>query len=242
MFQLLQDSLVLACYYGSPDLFLTITANPKWQEITSQLLPGQNASDHPDLIACVFREKVCIILDEIKNGLLGEHVAHVYTIEFQKRGLPHIHILIFLHPNSKVNTPELIDSLISAEIPDPVTHPRLHHLVTSFMIHGPCGDQNPNAPCMKDGKCTKHYPKTFQEQTLLSEDGYPVYRRRNNGRTFTNAQGQTIDNRNVVPYCPMLLLLLESHNILECCVSVDAFKYIHKYVYKGTNNFFLIHL
>ena len=36
---------------GKPDLFLTITCNPKWPEIVNNLLPGQTASDRPDLIS-----------------------------------------------------------------------------------------------------------------------------------------------------------------------------------------------
>jgi hypothetical protein len=33
----------------------------------------------------------------------------VYTIEFQKRGLPHIHILIFLAPEAHLKNAEDID-------------------------------------------------------------------------------------------------------------------------------------
>ena len=115
-------------------------------------------------------------MKEIKKGLLGKYQAHVCSIEFQKCGLPHIHILIWVHTSDKVNSPESVDEVISAEIPDPETHPRLHRLVTSVMIHGPCGAENPTAPCMKDGKCSKGYPKSFQEITITGNDGYPIYR------------------------------------------------------------------
>ena len=42
-----------------------MTANPKWDEITHELLPGQQASDRPDLVSHVFRAKVRILLKEI---------------------------------------------------------------------------------------------------------------------------------------------------------------------------------
>ena len=49
-----------------------MTANLKWDEITQELLPGQQASDRLDLVSRVFREKVRILLKEIKKGILGE--------------------------------------------------------------------------------------------------------------------------------------------------------------------------
>jgi hypothetical protein len=48
--------------------------------------------------------------------------------------------------------------LITTEIPDPETDPLGYILVSEHMIHGPCGEQNPTAPCMKNGRCSKIYP------------------------------------------------------------------------------------
>ena len=43
----------------------------------------------------------------------------LYTrLSSKKRGLPHAHILVFLHPDDKYLVPEDIDSIISAESPD----------------------------------------------------------------------------------------------------------------------------
>ena len=33
-----QDALAISCYFGGGDLFITMTANPAWPEITSALL------------------------------------------------------------------------------------------------------------------------------------------------------------------------------------------------------------
>ena len=70
---------------------------------------------------------------------------------------------------------EDIDHLISAEIPDPNDQPDLHEVLVKCMIHGPCGHLNPHSVCMKDGKCTKKYPKEFNETTIDSVNGYPLY-------------------------------------------------------------------
>jgi len=54
MQQIYQDSMTIVRYMGRPSLFITFTANPKWAEITQELLPGQIAGDRPDLVARVF--------------------------------------------------------------------------------------------------------------------------------------------------------------------------------------------
>jgi hypothetical protein len=79
---------------------------------------------------------------------------------------------------------------------------------------------------------SEHYPRDFRDFTSLTEDGYPTYRRRNNGCTFQKGD-DIIDNRWVVPYNPYILLKMECHANLEACMGIRAFKYIHKYVYKG---------
>ena len=83
----------------------------------------------------------------------------MYVVEFQKRGLPHIHMLIWLDSDSKRKLNDNIDSFVSAEIPDPVKDPVGYAAVKSFMIHGPCGSRRKTSPCMKDSKCSKSFPK-----------------------------------------------------------------------------------
>jgi hypothetical protein len=78
-------------------------------------------------------------------------ITVVYTIEFQKRGLPHSHMIIWLHKNSKKQTPEDIDEVISAEIPNPSIDLIGYQAVTEFMMHGPCGVGYENSPCMVQG-------------------------------------------------------------------------------------------
>jgi hypothetical protein len=97
--------------------------------------------------------------------------AVLYTTEFQKCGLPHSHIIFWVSTDTTQPTPELIDSFISAEIPDPNTDPLAYCLVAEHMIHGPCGPLNPGCPCMKNGRCSKNYPKEFHETTSFDSQG-----------------------------------------------------------------------
>lgn len=83
----------------------------------------------------------------------------MYSIEFQKRGLPHAHILLWLGAKNKLLSLSAIDSVICAELTDKSLFPQLYQTVTNFMIHGPCGFSRLSFPCMKDKRCSKFYPK-----------------------------------------------------------------------------------
>ncbi|GJT38660.1 DNA helicase PIF1, ATP-dependent [Tanacetum coccineum] len=65
--------------------------------------------------------------------------AVVYVIEFQKRGLPHAYILLWLEEHLKCRTPSEIDDIISAELPSLTDDPAGYKVVTEYMLHGPCG-------------------------------------------------------------------------------------------------------
>ncbi|XP_031091013.1 uncharacterized protein LOC115996011 [Ipomoea triloba] len=163
MIQNYQDAMAICRWIGYPNLFITFTCNPKWPEIQRYMgIRGLRAEDRPDIVARVFKMKLDALIKDFKVGkLFGPVKALIYTIEFQKRGLPHAHIVIFLGSNAIVSSPELMDSLISAEIHDKENDPEYHQAVEDFMIHGPCGVARKNSPCMVNGKCSKHFPKKF---------------------------------------------------------------------------------
>jgi hypothetical protein len=90
----------------------------------------------------------------------------MYSIEWQKSGLPHAHILIWLRDKTKSDQ---IDSFSSAGLSDLQRDPRLYEIIVKNMIHG---------PCMKVGKCTKRNPRQRLHDAQTGDDGYPLYRRR----------------------------------------------------------------
>jgi hypothetical protein len=158
----------------------------------------------------------------------------MYTIEFQKRGLPHAHILLWLDSRDKLESDEAIDSVISAELPDSEMFPQLYNAVSNFMIHGPCGQVYDSSPCMKDHHCSKFYPKKFVSHTSFDSCGYPIYRRRDTGQTVTKKK-IILDNRSVVPYNAKLLMKYQAHINIEYCNKSNCIKYLFKYINKGVD-------
>jgi len=221
--------------YGKPHLFITFTCNVQWPEIKSSLFEGQTANDRPDIVCRVFRLKLSDLLkDIVQRQIFGTVLAYVQTTEFQKRGLPHAHMLFIL--SGRQHCWQEVDRLVCAELPDQTVHPRLFDTVTSCMLHGVCG---PSSACFKNGRCSENFPKPFHRQTSMGDDSYPLYRRRSpedGGKTFTKyvrGQATVIDNRYVVPYNAYLLLRYNAHINVEYCASVKAVKYLYKYIFKG---------
>eukprot|EP00660_Eupelagonema_oceanica_P003584 gene3584-12105_t len=190
------DAMAIVARHGRPDYFITMTANPAWPEIANNLAPGETADDRPDLVDRVFYLYFLELLHDLTvKGVLGRAVAWTYVIEFRAK----------YKPRNAVDA----DRVISAELPCPLAQPTLFHLVAQFMLHGPCGECNPDAPCMRDGCCKRRYsiiaspralhplmlyPREFQEDTEWNPNGYPKYRRRDTGR-HVNKKKRAMNNR-----------------------------------------------
>ncbi|XP_055306971.1 uncharacterized protein LOC129571224 [Sitodiplosis mosellana] len=239
MHEYAQDAMCYVRNYQRPDLFITFTCNPHWDEIKEHLFAHQSNTDRHDIIARIFKQKLKKLMDFIvKHKVFGNVRCWMYSIEWQKRGLPHAHILIWLVDKIR---PDDVDDIISAEIPDKNTDPSLYDVVTKNMVHGPCGTINPNCPCMIDGKCTKRYPRALITESVTGIDGYPLYRRRspeNDGNVASlriQNRDLDIDNRRIVPYSPLLSKTFNAHINVEYCNSVKSIKYICKYVNKGSD-------
>ncbi len=122
--------------------------------------------------------------DLYKKAIFGRVIGRIHVIEFQKRGLPHAHILLILDGYSKIKAADHIDQIISAEIPDEAVDPELYSTVITCMIHNPC-HKDKSSSCLENGKLSKKYPRTFESTTDETVEGFPVYRRRDDGRFVT---------------------------------------------------------
>jgi hypothetical protein len=173
MKQSYEDAMAMVTEYGKPNFFVTYTCNPTHPDIDTNL--GNNprgnahrkkltASDRPDVVAAVFKLHLDALKKDLKNAF-GKQLANIHVIEYQKHGLPHAHILIWL-VNDKVRTLEDLDSLISAEIPDPAVFPRLHEIVSRCMMRGPCGLAHPTHRVWRMGDVQRSSQKTSRKKLL----------------------------------------------------------------------------
>ncbi|KAG2596891.1 hypothetical protein PVAP13_5KG209907 [Panicum virgatum] len=214
------DGIAICRVYGPPDLFITFTCNPKWPEITSTILEGEHPNDRPDIIVRVFHMKLQQLLEDIRSGsIFGPISAILCSIEFQKRGLPYVHILVWLDKKGNEITSDTINTWISAKIPDPIKDPLGYILVSEHMMHGPCGEKIGIA-------------HEFQEETNFTDTGFTLYRRRDTG-IYIRRDNHNLDNKWVVPHNIQLLKKYQAHINVEYVNKSKVLKYLCKYVNKG---------
>ena len=141
-------------------------------------------------------------------------------------------MLFWLHPEQKYHNATEIYKFISADILYPTKDPLGYKIITEYMIHGPCGYAKTNAPCMKNSKCSKRFPKQIKNETTIEENGLVIYRRRDTEFNVIK-EGIKLDNRYVVPYNRTLCLKYSAHINVEICSQSMLIKYLFKYLTKG---------
>ncbi|KAG8177531.1 hypothetical protein JTE90_023436 [Oedothorax gibbosus] len=99
-----------------------------------------------------------------------------------------------------------MDRFITAELSD--TDSSLRYYQLRYTMHGPHVD---GLMCWDAEKvCSKNFSKSFCEETDMTEDGLPRYRRRDNTDKMYayhvrhNGKVHYVDNRMVVPHNPYL--------------------------------------
>lgn len=102
--------------FKKPDLFVTFTCNPDWPEIINSIGRCDKSTDRPLTVDRIFWLKCQELVKDINQGAFGEVAAMMYTIEFQKRGLPHVHILVVLTERDKLCTAADVYRFISDEL------------------------------------------------------------------------------------------------------------------------------
>src|SRR6266496_5576350 len=101
--------IIMAKQISSSHLRVTQSGMRSYQTFPA----GSSATGHPHIISRVFNLKLKTLIDDLLNKhVLGKTVADVLTVEFQKRGLPHAHILLIMDRHEKIRDVEFIDNII----------------------------------------------------------------------------------------------------------------------------------
>ena len=213
--------------YGLPSLFITLTAaETKWSHLKDILKSTDNKDTNPtnrplhtanhftqrkkELWAHVWRNPA--------NSNWG-HLNHFFErVEFQNRGAPHTHTILWVE---KSITQMIEENLIRADLPDPNLEPELYQLVLTHQIHtcrsGKCG-----GPAPPGQVCKKKFPRPYSPITYYNEDEQRfIYR------------CVTEKDRWIVPYHPATLLIWNAHMNIQYVSSKNLGKYLTKYVVKA---------
>ena len=86
-------------------------------------------------------------------------------------------------------------------------------------------------------KCSKRFSRAFQKNTIVEQNEYSLYQRRNDDRIWTiklfENRKFVFDNCWIISYNSYLILRYQTHVNVEICAFVQIVKYIHKYIFKG---------
>nr|GEW67408.1 hypothetical protein [Tanacetum cinerariifolium] len=147
---------------------------------------------------------------------------YAYVIQYMQNQGTALHIGRRLF-QQYLNTKE-IDDIISVKLPLPTDDPMGYKAATDYMLHDPYG---------KDArrKMFQTFSKTNLRGTIIDQNGYPIYRRRDNKVTFKKGTF-TFDDRYVVPHNRYMLLKYQAHINVEWCNRSKAIKYLFKYLNK----------
>ena len=114
MNKLYLNAMAMLREFGKPTFFITFTCNPKWPDIVENIPKFLKPADKPDIICRVFHLKIKAFIECIKKEeVFGPVRSYVYSIEFQKRGLPHLHLSLTCE-NDTIRDADDVDRFISA--------------------------------------------------------------------------------------------------------------------------------
>ena len=175
---------------------VNIHFHKKWQAIFSKLIKSNTAP------------------------VFGEVTDHFWRIEYQSRGAPHCHCLLWvkdapiLGRDSAEAVKAYIDKIITCAKPDPKSSPTLHDLVTQFQTHK-C-----NRYCLESyrrngqfyRKCRFGFPRALRATTELNDviDCLAVNQTKQPRKRLYNLQ-RTEEETRINDYNPALLLASQSN-------------------------------
>jgi hypothetical protein len=211
----------ISAKFGAPTFFLTFTMNPYWPEYQALKRESGNFGDSA-IMAIVFKEKLSALMTFLKKRrTLGTILAFVWRIEYQRRGLPHAHLLFWTDFETQIV--ESVDSVINVRYPkvspflnDGEQVADLRVLIESYQKHHHsrrCG--------VPPGPCRFGYPQRPAPHTTI--------------RRLRYCFARDADGGDIVPHNPLVLAHFRCHHCLEVIHSDQAIGYVLKYCTKNSD-------
>lgn len=168
--------------------------------------------------------------------------VEMYCIKFQKRGMPHMHLVCKFESLSPDQLGEM-DEWCWAEVhPAEVNDSKAREQVLALMVHRKCGAHNINSFCTQNDRnrpgvkvCGKKHPQPFRDAATINPNtGRAEYRRRDTGEEFPythRVNGKYVEtsatNRDIVAYNICLLSKDNSHYCVNVCRASSVLLYIY---------------
>ena len=187
----LRDLFAMVRTLGIPTWFLSFSSAElcRWPEMVETIAAqsGHHVDFHdtsyeercewirsnPVTSVRIFDNKVKLLMSElIKSPAnpIGVVTDHFYRVEFQKRGAPHIHVLLWIEgapvfdTDSDSDITAFIDHYISCRLPDKDTNGELHEIIDSVQMHA----KGHKKSCKSATKaCRFNFPKPVAEETRI---------------------------------------------------------------------------
>ncbi|XP_027146424.1 uncharacterized protein LOC109138373 isoform X2 [Larimichthys crocea] len=191
----LKDLNAMVRQLGKPTFFLTFSAaEMRWPEVIEAVKAQQgeqvdfsqldwNAKcdilrSNPVTVMRLFEKRVDALMTDLilsPAQPIGEVEDYFYRVEFQARGSPHIHLLVWIKDAPEFGDLQddsvvikFIDQYITCQMPDPNADPELHKIVSEVQLHS----RNHSKSCKKGNvMCRFGFPKLPMDKTILT---YPT--------------------------------------------------------------------
>jgi hypothetical protein len=195
-----KDVFAMLRQLGMPTFFITFSAaDRRWVEIDNAILISQGKDpmtleqhknmtweehcriimSNPATAARMFQQRVYTFISDVilsPANPIGKVEDYYYRTEFQQRGWPHIHMIVWIKdapmldqdPDEDIAT--FIDTYISCELP-PTDDAELHEIVSNVQMH----TKRHTKSCRKTGKvCRFNFPKPPANKTFICRRRAPI--------------------------------------------------------------------
>ncbi|KAL3967666.1 antigen [Sarotherodon galilaeus] len=187
----LKDLHAMVRQLGKPTFFLTFSAaEMRWPEVVEVIKTQQGEQvdfsqldwntkceilrSNPVTVMRLFEKRVDALMTTLilsPAQPIGEVEDYFYRVEFQARGSPHIHLLVWVKDAPKFGSDledhvyKFIDKYITCKMPDQNADPELHKIVSEVQVHS----RNHSRSCKKGNvSCRFGFPKLPVDQTMIT--------------------------------------------------------------------------